>query len=232
MSHTRLASLLLLAAAGTAPAQAPHAARAHAAAAAVPHRLGQRALVGLYRLRSGPDTVSGLMLLANGRFRFGFSAGALDLSAEGRWTSDGHSITLNTEPRPTPAVFSAGPVSHSGGPLLVKVTNPAGRGLSLIDLRLGFADGHVVEDYTQDDGWQLTEGGDASAVRWVELTIGIYGLPPRRFPLDPAAGNEFTFVLTPNDLGVRDFHDTVLLITRAGLVLSLMGGTGVYARER
>lgn len=111
------------------------------------------------------------------------------------------------------------------------MTDPNGHGVALIDLRVGFADGHVVEGYTQDYGWHLTERGNAATARWVELRIGIYGTPPRRFPLNPAAGHEFTFVLHANDLGVQDFHDTVMPITGEGLILTLMGGRGVFVRE-
>jgi hypothetical protein len=223
-------ALLLASACGAANGQAETEGPA-VNAASQPAGPGNAAAAGHYRLQGQHDTASELALLPNGHFQFSFAAGALDLVAQGRWTSDGHVVTLNTEPRPAPAVFSAGPVARSGGPLLIKVTNPAGRGLALVDLRLGFADGHVVEGYTQDDGWELTEGGDRSGARWVELTLRMYGLPPHRFPLDPAAGNEFTFVLTPNDLGVQDFHDTILPITRQGLILNLLGGSGVYARE-
>ena len=189
------------------------------------------AITGVYRLHEH-DAASELALLPNGHFRFFLAAGALDLAAEGRWTSDGHNVTLNTEPRPRPPVFAAGPVSRREGPLRIKVTDPEGRGLALIDLRLGFADGHDVQGYTQEDGWQLTEGGQAADARWVELTIGMYQLPPQRFPLDPAAGNHFSFILTPNDLAVQDFRDAVLPITREGLVLTLLGGSGTYVRER
>lgn len=232
ISRSLLVPLLLLAAPCTAAAAPPGAAAlAGDAAETPPNGPGAAALAGHYRLRGGPDSVSELLLLPEGRFRFGFSAGNLDLAAEGRWTSDGRFVILNTEPRPTPPAFTAGPVSHSGGPLLIKVTDPNGRGLTSIDLRLGFADGHQVEGYTQSGGWQLSEGGDRNAARWVELSLGGYGLPPRRFPLDPAAGNEFTFILTPNDLGVQDFRDAPLTITSEGLVLSLLGGSGTYVRD-
>jgi hypothetical protein len=206
-----------------------------AAAAAAPAHpaVGRAALVGVYRLHEH-DVASELVLLANGRFQFGFAGGALDLQAEGRWTSDGHNVILNTEPRPVPAAFAAGPVTRTtDAPLAIRVNNPAGRGIALVDLRLGFADGHVVEGYTQDDGWRphMDEDVDPARLRWVELSLHMYGLPPQRFPIDPAAGNDFAFTLTPNDLGTQDFHDTILPITRDGLVLSLLGGSSIYYRE-
>ena len=236
----RLAFLfpLLIAAACTAASSAPEGAVTTNAGGAADARpaprigLSNAALAGIYRLRGEPDTVSELALESDGHFQFGFSAGALDLTAQGRWTSDGRSVTLNTEPRPVPPVFSAGPVARSNeAPLVIKVQDPHGRGLALIDVRVGFADGRIVEGYTQDYGWQLTEPGDPGTVRWVELSLNMYGLPPQRFPLDGAAGNEFSFTLTPNDLGVQDFRDAVLPITREGLVLDLLGGSGTYVRQ-
>jgi hypothetical protein len=229
MKHrTPLAALLLLAC--LAPAQAALAAPRPAG-----RHLGHAALVGIYRLQGGPDTVSALELQADGHFRFIFAAGALDLMAEGRWTSDGRSVILNTEPRPVPPVFSAGPVRRSAdAPLAIRVANPAGRGLALIDLRVGFADGHVVQGYTQDEGWRPDDEDhvDPAQARWVELSLGMYGLPPQRFALDPAVGNDFAFTLTPNDLGTQDFRDASLAITREGLVLTLLGGSGTFVRQR
>ena len=232
-----LVFILLTAAACTAAGSAPEkqavANTVAEAPAARPAGPGYVAVAGHYRLRDGPDSVSELLLQPDGRFEFGFSAGALDLQASGRWTSDGRSVILNTEPRPVSPVFSAGPVSHSNeAPLVIKVQDPNGRGLALIDVRVGIGDGRIVEGYTQDYGWQLTEPGDPRTVRWVELSLRMFGLPPQRFPLDGAAGNEFTFTLTPNDLGVQDFRDTMLPITREGLVLTLLGGSGTYVRQR
>lgn len=223
-------AILLLAAAASGGAAAPlH--RAAAPAARTAHHAAP-SVVGRYRLRAGPDTASELALLPDGRFQFALAEGALDLQAEGRWTSDGRTVILNTEPRPTPPVFAPGAVARSdAAPLTIKVTNAEGRGLALVDLRLGFADGHVEEGYTQDEGWHL-DAGDPQGVRWVELSVRMYDLPWQRFPLDPAAGNDFTFVLTPNDLGVQDFRDTPLAITPAGLEMIGPGGTGLFVRQR
>jgi hypothetical protein len=229
MNRIALAPLLLLAAACTGAA-AP--AGDNAAAAAAPTGPGNVAAAGRYRLEGGPDTASGLELLPSGRFRFFLSAGALDLRAEGRWTSDGRTVVLNTEPRPTAATFTPGPASRTDeAPLVVLVNGPGGHGIAGIDLKMGFADGRELEGYTQDYGWHYVEDDHPPVPVWVELSLGMYGLPPHRFPLDAAAGNKFTFTLVPNDLGVQDFRDAALQVTPAGLVMSGPGGTGVYARE-
>jgi hypothetical protein len=193
---------------------------------------GDLAAAGRYRLRDGPDVASALELLPDGRFRYFLIAGALDKRAEGHWTSDGRTVLLNTEPRPLAPVFSANPPSHSDeAPLVVRVTTPGGPGLAGIDLVLGFADGRTVEGYTQEAGWQYTDDAPPGRPAWVELSLAMYGIAPRRFALDPAAGNQFNFTLTPNDMEVMDFRDQALEISGRDLVLHLNGGSGTYARE-
>ena len=224
-SRASLACLLLIAAA------AAGAAPARPAAVRTAVYVRPAALAGTYRLHQH-DSASELALLPNGHFRFFFAAGALDLAAQGRWTSDGRNVTLNTEPRPTPPTFTPGPATRTtDAPIVVLVNGPNGRGMADIDVKLHFADGREVDGYTQDYGWHYTEEAPPGVPQWVELSLAMFGLPPHRFPLDPAAGNKFTFTLVPNDLGVQDFHDTILPITREGLVLTLMGGQGVYVRE-
>lgn len=112
-----VATLLLACACGPANGAAQDAANAggNAAAPAQSASPGDIAAAGHYRMNVGHDSASELELLPNGRFQFFLAAGALSLIAEGRWTSDGHSVTLNTEPRPVPAAFAAGPVAHGRG---------------------------------------------------------------------------------------------------------------------
>jgi hypothetical protein len=229
------ALLALLLAGACAPASGENAATANqgspAAAPAQPAGPGNAAAAGHYRLRGGPDTASELDLLPDGRFRFFLAAGALDLHAEGRWTSDGRTVVLNTEPRPTPPTFATGPVIRSyDSPIVVLVNGPNGRGIAGVDLKMGFADGREIESYTQEYGWNYDQEGPPGVPRWVELSLRMYNLPPQRFPLDAAAGNKFTFTLVPNDLGVQDFRDTSLEVSPEGLVITGPGGSGTYAR--
>lgn len=227
ISRTMIGALLLLA-----PACGGTAEPSNGAAPQVAAGPGDTAAAGRYRLQEGPDVVSLLELRPDGHFRYMLSAGALDTHAEGRWTSDGRTIVLNTEPRPTPPTFTAGPVTRTGAaPLVVLVRGPNGRGIAGIDLKMGFADGRELEGYTQDYGWHYVEDDRPPAPAWVELSLAMYGLPPRRFPLDASAGNQFAFTLVPNDIGVQDFRDQALAITAEGLVISGPGGTGTYARE-
>lgn len=186
---------------------------------------------GRYRLSGSPDVVAMLELRPDGRFRYMLIAGAVDAHSEGVWASDGRSVTLNTSPRPVPPELSVGPVTRAEGVLSILVTTPGGRGIPGIDLRLGYADGQVVESYTQEDGWRPAEGDPAGVPVWVDVSWSMYDVPPRRFTLDAAAGNAFVFVLTPNDLQMLDFRDWVLDISGDDLVTP-PGGYGAETFRR
>jgi len=222
-----IAAVLLLAACGAAPA---NAAQNEAAAPAGP---GNLAAAGRYRDNAGPDEVGELELGRDGRFRFFFAAGSLDARAEGRWTSDGRKVILTTEPRPTPPAFTAGPVSRSSEhPLSILVNWPDGEGIATIDVRVGMADGRVLEGYTQYYGWQPGEGEEVGTPIWVELSELIQGVPLQRFALDMAAGNVFAFTLVPNDFGIAEFDETEAEITaEGGLYLPFRGGLLPMVRD-
>lgn len=179
---------------------------------------------------SGPDVLVELRLHPDGRFEYGMIAGAVDQSAKGRWTSDGRTVTLNTLPRPRPAEFSAGPISgQTGAPAAILVNLPNGRGLEGIDIRIGFANGVIDHGYTQTDGWTA-----ATAARpvWAELSLDMYDVPPKRFMLDAAKGSRFTFVLTPNDIGIVDFRDQTFTIDGTDLRSNGPVGAGATFRRR
>src|SRR4051812_47067610 len=97
---TLILALLLAGACAPASGTPENAAAAnHEAAASAPGQPagpGNVAAAGHYRLHAGPDTASELELLPDGRFRFFLAEGAVDLHAEGRWTSDGRTVVLNT----------------------------------------------------------------------------------------------------------------------------------------
>ncbi len=227
MIGPRLAALfLLVAACGAAAGMAID----DQAAAASP---GGSAAAGRYRGNAGPDVAAQLELRPDGRFLFFLAAGSLDARAEGRWTSDGRTVILNTEPRPTPPAFAAGPVSRDPEhPLSILVNGRNGRGIASIDVRIGMADGRVLEGYTQEHGWQPGIGDEVGTPRWVELSALVHGVPLSRFELDMAAGNAFAFTLIANDLGIADFRDTAAELTADGLDLPFLGAPLPFVRER
>jgi hypothetical protein len=186
---------------------------------------------GHYRLAGGPDTASEILLKPDGRFAFFLMAGALDEHAEGRWTAQGRRIRLETLPKPRPPVFTAaGATRTAEGPLSIAVKWPDGRGIALIDLRVGFDTGAPAEGYTQDDGWTL-DPAETRTPRWVELGLDMYGIGYTRFPIDPAKGNALAFTLTPNDLGVMDMTGVEVEAEPGALLFRGPGGEGRYVRQ-
>ena len=113
--------------------------------------------------------------------------------------------------------------------MVLHVTAPGGEGIAGVDIRVGFDTGEDVEGYTQDYGWSLPEG-ERRVPRWVKLSVPMHDLRSGRFPVDLAAGNMLTFVLTPNDLGVVDF--TGLRIDVAPNRLVLHRGDALLVFER
>jgi hypothetical protein len=205
-----LALLLLPAAAGGAAAPGP---------------------AGTYRLVGQPDVASGLSLNRDGRFEYFLAGGALDERAEGRWSRTGKTITLVTQPKPVPPLFTRGPATRTAATLVVKVTSPGGRGLAGVDLRIGFDSGEPVEDYTQEDGWSLP-AEEKRTPRWIELAVPMHGIASPRFPIDLAAGNALAFTLVPNDLGVVDFAGVTVEIEGKALIVHRGGARLRYERAR
>ena len=191
-------------------------------------------VAGTYRLQGGPDTASEIRLTRDGRFGFWLMEGALDLHAQGSWSREGKKLHLVTMPKPVPPAFSAAAATKtSDAPLTVRVTWPDGRGIALIDLRVGFDAGAPLEGYTQDDGWSLPPE-ETRTPRWVELGLDMYGVAYTRFPIDAAKANALTFVLTPNGLGVMDFSDIEVKAVPGALLLRRAGGgeAGRYVRTK
>lgn len=187
--------------------------------------------VGSYRLTGEPDVASELVLQPDGHFQYMLAAGALDERAEGRWTTNGHSIWLTTEPKPQPAVFSAGPAGKSSeAPLAFKVQWPNGRGIAGVDFVLGFEAGDPIDGYTQEDGWVL-EPTERRRPTWVQFSLAMYGLESQRFPIDARRANSLTFTLEPHDLGIVDFEKTAVDLTDDGLVMHRGGGELIYVAE-
>lgn len=186
---------------------------------------------GHYRLVGEQDVASELVLNQDGRFIYFLAAGALDEHAEGRWASDGRTVKLTTEPKPTPATFRAGTAAPTTEvPLRIRVAWPDGRGIAGVDLVILFDSGPPVMDYTQEDGWSLSSD-EKRRPRRIELALPIYALNPQGFAIDPATANDLTFVIEPNDLGVVDFQETPLTIGTGRLVMHRYGGTLTYVRK-
>jgi hypothetical protein len=186
---------------------------------------------GRYRLAGVHDAASELILYPDGRFEYALAYGALDEQAKGRWTRDGDTVRLTTVPKPKPAVFSAGPAERDAkAPFTIKVTSPDGRGLAGVDFQLRFDSGEPVESYTQEYGWSL-DPADERTPRSIRFAVPMYGLQSQTFPIDVTKANQFTFILTPNDLGTIDFENLPLTIVKDRLVMHRGGADLDYVTQ-
>lgn len=191
------------------------------AAAAAPAE--KRGPAGTYRLVGEQDVASGLQLQPDGRFSYFLIAGALDETAQGRWKAGDGVAILVTEPKPVPPAFErTSSAKTRAAPLSVRVSWPDGRGIAGVDVRVGLDDGVVLDGYTQEDGWRMSEV-ESRTPRWIDLAVPMHGVRSPRFPIDPKAGNALAFTFTPNDLGVFDFEgvrvelaDKALIVHRDG----------------
>ena len=105
-----------------------------------------RSPAGDYRLVGEQDVASGIRLKPDGRFQYFLIAGALDEQAEGRWSAAGRTVTLVTEPKPTPPFFRQAEARRTdAAPLTVAVASPEGRGIAGVDLRIGFDRGEPID---------------------------------------------------------------------------------------
>lgn len=190
-----------------------------------------RGPAGRYRLAGQPDEASEIRLRPDGRFDYALAAGSLDERAEGRWTSNGRTVRLRTEPKPVPGRFDLKTAERTAeAPLTLRVVWPDGRGIAAVDLRVGFPDGPPVEGYTQEDGWSLSPE-EPRRPRWVELAVPMHGLASPRFAVEPGAANALTFTLTPNDLGVVDFTGILIEVKSDRLLVHRGGGVLTYRRQ-
>lgn len=84
-------------------------------------------VVGLYQVHQ-MEMAGGLELSPDGRFRYAFDYGAVSEEARGKWTSDGKSVLLTTDPMPpeaecdrgfASACFNATPLNVEDGDLIL-----------------------------------------------------------------------------------------------------------------
>ena len=189
---------------------------------------------GHYRLSGGPDVASELLIKPDGHFEYFLAAGALDEHAEGHWTLSGSQMHLFTDPTPVPALFSEDPASRTDeAELSVMVAWPGAQrqGIAGVDLRIGFASGDPVTDYTQYYGWSLPED-EKRVPLWIELVEPMHGVASPRIPIDLAKGNALHFTLVPNDIEVFDFLGAAVDILPDQLLIHRNGGEMKFVRSK
>lgn len=172
------------------------------------------------------EMVAGLRLGKDGRFQFGLIVGSLDQMAQGRWEADGKRVRLISDPRPVAPVIKAGKVETTSPdqPFAIRVVGPSGRDVPGVDLRIEFDSGEPLDSYLPGGPWSLPED-EKRVPRFITFGFHSYRIEFPRLPLDARPGTTAVFDLTPNDFGVADMTDAVVMVEGDTLTLTYALGT-------
>ena len=163
-------------------------------------------LAGQYALTGVREAAGGLELMADGRFRYAFTYGALDEQAAGRWRRDGGRVLLTTDPEPRPPEWRL-LVAEPGPPgrFALILEGPEGRPIPNIEVTVRMTDGSVETTMTRAE-W-LEAGLDGRVPATVRFHIPVFDVASPEFPVDVASARRYRFRLDPRDIGVRNFRD-------------------------
>jgi len=174
-------------------------------------------LAGAYEIRQ-MEMGGGLELRADGHFRYAFTYGAVDEEAEGRWTSDGKSVRLTSDPMPNEPTFD-----------LVKDTPAPKCTLSLAvdwgrfgwssapDVLVTYANNPREIHFLQADG-SGTVHLENCAVTAVFPLVPMFGTPGEPLKVSPATGHRLSLRFRPNDLGHIAFRGEPLKLDGSDLL--------------
>lgn len=205
----RLPFVLLFLAVGCGPSGATN----NSIAAAPPADL--RA-AGTWRAQDMVIGTQELLLARDGTFRYTESGGAADGHGSGRWTSDGHRVTLTSNPH-APLAFTPGPVMRNSEGLSVSVLDArTGETIQGIEVTIGLDDGSEAGGITISDGYHYST---ESRPRWIRLRDVDHHVTSAQFPVNPAAGNAFVFRYNADEIPVIDFIGMSLELDGDRLVL-------------
>lgn len=195
-------------------------------AAAAPFRPGSFHLVGMR------EAAGGIELTSDGRFKYGFTYGALDEYGEGKWRQDSGRLLLSTDPPYVDPEFVPASASKTDEvPFRVLVNGPDGNPMSWpVDTLLEFADGTVVEGYTQRYGY-IVELDAARPPVSLRLGLRMFGLISPPFKLDVARANDLVFTLQPHSLGQPRFIEQPVEVEGDRLVVDYNGMRLTFERD-
>ena len=174
------------------------------------------------------ETGSQLELAPEGRFRWIFVYGAVDLMAEGRWRRDGEAILLDTEPAVQgPSTALVGTDRQRGRAVTVRITDAEGNTPEYLTIEGAYESGEP--DYArfgEDYAFEPERGRRIVAIR---VIIPWAGYVSESFPL-PQGANVMRLRFAPNDLGRVDFRGERLTAEADALILNLFDEPLRYRR--
>lgn len=160
-----------------------------------------------------------LLLAPDGRFRYVLDYGAVSESAEGRWTAEGDTVRLTTEPKVKPPAFAVVKDEPAqAGELRVALADPGFDWGDPLEVAIEFAGvaGRRVRAVGKDGLVPLEPGETPVSVVPVMPVYGIAEPPHRLTP----GGHHILFRFDANDFGRADFSGEPLRIDGTTLVLN------------
>ncbi len=200
---------------------------AAAATAAIP---AQKSMAGTYQIHQ-MEMGGGLLLEKNGHFRFGLSYGAADEEAEGKWTFDGKTVRLTSDPMPRQPEFAL--VSDTPA-------SPCKLNISVDWSKLDWSTApDVLVTYAGDDRLHYLQGDENGDMHPEKCTVSeiiplvpVYGTPTLPMKVAPGSGHAFKLRFEPNDLGKAAFHDEPLTLDGNDLVMSRFDSAIRFVHDR
>ncbi|MGV3480914.1 MAG: hypothetical protein ACO1O3_13260 [Sphingobium sp.] len=161
----------------------------------------------------------GLLLAADGRFRYALEYGAVSETAEGRWTVEGGTVRLTSEPKVKPPAFAVVKDEPApAGELRVALADPGFDWGDPLEVAIAF-EGQAGRRLRAvgKDGLVPLEAGEIPVS--VVPVMPVYGIAEPPHPLTPG-GHRILFRFDANDFGRADFNGEPLRIDGTNLVLN------------
>lgn len=180
------------------------------------------------------ETASALELMPGGRFRWAFTQGALDMTAEGRWRVEGGAVILDTEPVvPPPDLALLGSGREGPHPeLVVRISGPEDRIPDYLEVEGEYESGapERAGHTFGEDAWRFPAvGGRPERIVAVRISFPALNYRSARFEV-PAGANLVRFRFSPNGLGRGDFRGARASLSGETLILDLLGQPLRYRR--
>jgi hypothetical protein len=177
------------------------------------------------------ETATALEIEPDGRYRWFYSQGALDLTSEGSWIREGDRITLTSDPFSPPRFDFAGRREGKGATLGVEVATGRGDPIPAVDVLLRYRSGREVSSHTDAEGRLEATLPSGETLEAVTLSIAAFELRSEPFKLSAKAGEVLSFRFEPNDLGKQAFNRESVLVTKTGLLLKFRNEQLDYERQ-
>lgn len=177
-------------------------------------------LPGIYRAQQ-MEVGAGLELKEDGRFRYALEYGAVSETGEGKWTSDGKTVRLTSDPMPrAPSFEIVRDDPAPAGELWVDFQDPGYWGGPLEMLLTIEGEKALVRAEPDESGRVHAGGRRILAIQPIVPVYELYGAPLR---LSPERGHKVTVRFLPNDLGKARFVNEPMTIDGDGLLIERYG---------